>query len=370
MTRHVRIMFLVVTALAVALTSGCSRQEVEAEPVLRPVRSEQVFATGGGRQRMFSGAARSGTESRLSFRVSGKILAINVKLGDKVTPGQIIAELDPEDYRLQVQDSEASLQQAQAQARNAALNYQRVQDLYENRNASKSDLDAARASQESADASVESIENRLELAKRQLGYTKLRAPTAGSIASKDVEVDENVMAGQAVVLLTSESELEIPVAVPSVVISQVREGDPVSVVFDAVRGRTLQATVTEVGVASTGTATTFPVVVTLDESDPNIRSGMSAEVTFQFGREGDATRYIVPLMSVLEDQNGRFVYVVEASGEAGVGLIKRVPVTIGDIVDEGVEVREGLEDGEHVVTAGVSRITDGQRVRFGAGGAE
>lgn len=289
-----------------------------------------------------------------------------VRVGESVKRGQLIAELDPEDYRLQLQDTEASLAQAQAQERKAKLDYSRTEDLYENRNASKQDLDAARATQESAELAVESLTNRLELAKRQLAYTRLTAPVAGSIASRSVEPNENVSPGQEVVLLTSESDIEIQVAVPGVIISQIREGDTVSVNFDALPDRRLPGTVTEVGVASTGGATTFPVTVKVDEANEQVRSGMSAEVTFTFGEEGETERYVVPSIAVLEDRDGRFVYVVEASDQPGVGIVKRTPVTIGELVGDGLEIRRGLNDGDDVVIAGVSKIIDGQRVKFGA----
>ena len=181
MNRHLRIILLTALTLPVALLGACSKQEVDTTPVLRPVRTEQVFVTGGGRVRMFSGVAKSGVESNLSFKVSGTVERVHARVGETVRKGQLLAELDPEDYRLRLQDTEASLAQAKAQERNAMLDYQRVQDLYENRNASKQDLDAARTAHESAGLAVESLENRLELAQRQLDYTRLTAPIAGSI---------------------------------------------------------------------------------------------------------------------------------------------------------------------------------------------
>ncbi len=119
------------------------------QEIVRPVRYQPVYATGGAHERWFSGAARADVESRLSFRVAGTVRAINVKVGDQIRKGSVIAELDPTDYQLQVQDAEASLLQAQSQARNASASYTRVQSLYVNQNASRSDLDAALATKES-----------------------------------------------------------------------------------------------------------------------------------------------------------------------------------------------------------------------------
>jgi RND family efflux transporter MFP subunit len=349
---------------ALGAVVSCSQEEPPAEQILRPVRCEQVFAAGGSRVRTFSGVAQSGVESNISFKVNGTVQRLAVKVGDEVEVGQLIAELDPADYRLQLQDSEASLTKAKAQERNASSSYDRARSLYENRTSSKQELDAARSTYESAVAAVESAEKRLELARRQLSYTRLTAPIAGSIADCRVEVNENVQAGQVVVLLTSGSDLEVQVAIPEILIAHVEEGSAVAITFDALPGRAIPGRVTEVGVAATGVATTFPVTVRLDRSDPDIRSGMAAEVAFRFETGGSAERFVVPSVAVAEDRTGRFVFVVEPADEPGVGVVKRTTVTLGALSGAGIEILDGLSDGDYVVTAGVSKLVDGQKVRF------
>lgn len=353
------------SAAAIVGLSACGGEEAPAE-ILRPVRTEQVFSTGAARVRSFSGIARAGRESRLSFRVAGSVQRVAVDVGDSVETGALLAQLDPEDYRLLVQEAEAAQAQAQAQARNAESNFERVRALYEANNASPSDFEAARAARESADASVRAAEQRLELARQQLAYTRLTAPAAGAVASVQVETNENVSPGQPVVLLTSGSGIEVEVAVPEVLIARIQQGDAASVTFDAVPGRTFEGTVTEVGVAAVGAATTYPVTVTLPPTDADIRSGMAAEVSFAFEATEGVQRTLVSSVAVLEDPDGTFVYVVEpAEGEPGVGIVSRRPVVAGELTPDGMEILEGLEDGEHVVIAGVSRIEDGLRVRFG-----
>ena len=102
------------TAFAVLLVA-CGGDEPTTE-VLRPVRYVQVFATGGVLERTFSGAAHARVESRLSFRVAGAIQQIPVDVGDAVRIGQLIGELDPQDYRLQLQEAEAAVTRARAEA--------------------------------------------------------------------------------------------------------------------------------------------------------------------------------------------------------------------------------------------------------------
>jgi len=349
---------------AVILQPACEQEQKASAPIIRPVRTYQVYSTGGTRIRTFSGTAHAGLESRLSFRVPGKVKRRFVKVGDAVRAGQLIAELEPEDYLLQFQEADASLDRAKAEQRNAEANYARVRALYENRNASRNDLDAARAAAESSRAQVTSIEKRLDLARSQLSYAKLKASTAGSIASVEVEENENVQAGQTVVILTSGSQPEVKVAIPGILISQVTQGGKVKVTMDAFPGKTFPAVVTEVGVATTGMSTTYPVTVRLKEEQKDILPGMAAEVAFRFESRDRRERFLIPPVAVGEDRQGRYVYVVAPGDEEGLGRATRRAVTVGELREEGLEVLFGLSDGDLVVIAGVSRITDGQTVKL------
>ena len=229
-----------------------------------------------------------------------------------------------------------------AAERKAEADYERVRGLYENENAAKSELDAARAQAESTGAQVEAGRQRVERTRRQLGYTRLTAPVAGAIAAVRVEENENVQAGQTVALLTSGTYPEVEVAMPEVLISQVIPGSRVDVALDALPGDVLPAVVTEVGVATVGGSATFPVVVRL---------------------EGGEDRVFVPPLAVGEDRDGRFVFVLEA-GEGDLATARRRDVEVGELTPDGLEILGGLADGELLVTAGVRRIEDGQRVRL------
>ena len=345
---------------------GCEKEK-KAPEVLRPVRFETVYATGGDRARTFAGMSQAGQESRLSFKVAGTIKRIAVSLGDAVQPRSLIAELDPSDYRLQVQQAEASLDAARAQERNAEAAYERVRQLYETNSASRNDLDAARAGQESASAQVRALSKQLELAGARLSYTRLAAPTSGAIASVNVEVNENVSAGQTIVQLTSGERLEVEVAIPSTLISQLREGQAATVSFDGRPGVTFAGIITEVGVAASGFANTFPVTVRLSDNQPDLRPDMAAEVTLQFGSDGRPARFLVPPFAVGEDRLGRFIYTVQPGEQEGVGEVHRQAVTIGDLTENGLEVFEGLTDGARIITAGVSQLSEGMQVKFTAG---
>jgi RND family efflux transporter MFP subunit len=349
--------------IGLLMTSCADEEQAPPEPVIRPVRYQQVFGSGGARVRAFSGAAQASTETEISFKVPGTLRRLSVEVGDLVRANDLLAELDPRDYELQVEQVRASLAQGRARARNAAATYERVRGLYENNNASKADLDTARTAAESADATVRSIEKQLELAELQLSYTRLRAPVDGAVAEVPVEVNENVSTGQPVATITSGARPEVLVAVPESLITRIRRGNRVTVQFDALQGRTYGAAVTEVGVSPTKAATTFPVTARLDQANPMVLPGMAAEVAFRFAAREGGARFVVFPHAVSEDRKGNFVYVVEPS-EEGLGIVHRRHVKVGELVTEGLEILEGLADGDLVVTAGVSRIADGQQVKL------
>ena len=357
------------TAVAAALlAAACEEPPPAAESTVRPVRYVSVRATGAQRTRTFSGVARAGTESVLSFRVPGTIARLRVDVGDQVRAGASIAELDPVDYELQVREAEASLRQAEARAGNADADLRRVRSLYENDNAARTDLDAATAAAESAAAQVESVEQRLDLVRRQVGYTRLTAPSAGAIADVLAEANENVSPGQPVVVLASGSAPEVSFAVPEALIRQIRRGMPVTVGFDAIPDARFDGVVTEVGVTTTAVGTTFPVTVRLGPDASDIRSGMAAVVDIVLGDEDAPDRFVLPAHAVGEDRAGRFVFVAEPAAD-GPAVVRRQPVTVGAFATGGLEVLDGLAEGDRVVVAGVNRLQDGDQVRLDAAGA-
>ncbi len=363
-TQSLRSTGAVAGLLAAALIGGCGPGQEPAPPQPRLVRFEAVSLSEGGRSRNFSGIAQSSAEPRLSFKVAGTVVHLPAGVGDRVRAGQLIAELDPADQQLQVEDAEASLRRAEAEARNAQAIFSRTRDLYENANASRTDFDAARTASESARAGVASVGKRLELARRQLSYTRLLAPVAGAIAEVAVEVNENVQAGQPIVrMLASAATLEVVLAMPESLIPQVRKGDEVSASFDAIPGQQLSAVVNEVGVAATASGTTFPVTVQLTDSHPDLRAGMAAEVTFRFESVAQGQNIRLSTHLVTEDREGRFVFVVEPR-EGGLATVRRRAVTIGELTSDGLEILEGLADGDRVVTAGVASLSDGEIVRI------
>ena len=342
----------------VALLAGCGEEEPAPELPLRTVRHVTVTPEPGRRVRSFSGVSRAAQQASLSFKVAGTISVLDAAVGDRVREGQVIAALDPSGFRLRLQQAEAELLRAEAERRNAAVSYERVKGLYESRSASRTELDTARAASESTNALVSAATRAVELAKLDLSYTSLGVRQDCSVVDVVADVGENVGAGQPVVVVNCGAHLEIAITVAETLIAHFSPGLHGTITFDSLPGRTFPGVVSEVGVAATGTA--FPVTVRM-EAAGEVRSGLAAQVDFAFELGESAT--ILPAVSVAQDERGRFVYTLVDGDEAGVGVIRRKPVDVGELTSRGLEVISGVSPGDRVVTAGISVIRDGMKVR-------
>lgn len=342
---------------------ACSDPPAEVEEVVRPVRYMRVMPVGTGETRIFSGVTKAAVETDLSFKVGGLVTELDASVGDVVQLGQQVASLDPTDYRVTLREAEAGLERARAEERNALAAFERTRELYENRNASRSDLDAARAMSESAAALVRASSQQLEAVRLQLSYTRLTAPQQCTIARRHVEVNQNVSAGQPIVRVNCGDCPEIRVDVPGIYIGQVKNGAPVVVNVAALPGRQLSGLVTEVGVGTEQNRSIYPVMVQLQDGCEAVRSGMAADVSLRLTTQNDLTSYlVVPIVSVGEDSGGNFVFVLEPQPEGEGFVAHRRAVTMGRPMAQGIEISAGLREGELVATAGVRRLTDGQIV--------
>lgn len=353
--------FVVATVLGL-VTSSCGKTDVEQVEILRPVRFLTVTDNDLGRSRTFSGTSRSTQVSRLSFKVSGTIVQLPIEVGDRLDAGGLLARLDTSSFDLEVQQAQAGLVQAQANQRNAESNYDRIKGLYENTNASRNDLDSARANAESARAQTRSAQKSLELARLNLSYTRLTADRRCLVASVGVDLNENVVSGAEVARVNCGEGLEIELAMPDSLIAEIREDANVIIRFDAIPKLTFAGTVTEIGVAASSGTPTFPVTVSIDGSERRLRSGLAADVTFEFAstRSGDA--HLIPLAAVANRGAEPFVYIATPDGSDNEAVVEKRTVEIGELTENGIEVLAGLNHGDRVVTAGVSIISAGQRV--------
>ncbi len=342
---------------------SCGNEEAEIDPPaeLRTVRSIIISTPENGVTRTFSGTAKADLQSNLSFRVSGTIEMLEFNVGDQLKAGQVIATLDPSDYQLQAQQAVANLAQADATLRNAKANFERTKSLYENNNISRDQLDTARSNAESSAAQVRASNKALELARLNVSYTKLFATETCGVAEKKAELNEYVTAGQTILVVTCGEQLEIGLDIPESVIGQINNGMDALITFSVAPDKEFTGKVTEVGVASSA-STTYPVTVALEETPEGLRPGLAAQVSFRFENNSHQEHFVVPAVAVSEDVSGKYIYIVENTSKDHVGVIKKQSVQTGELTPSGLEIIDGVKEGDRVVTAGVNIVREGLEV--------
>lgn len=367
-----------------AMLGGCA-DEPDAVAPLRPVIAVKVEPPVTEIRRTFSGLTQAETNSALSFLIGGRIEKLPVRVGMTVKQTQVIAELDPIDLRLQLEQSEAQVRSAEAQKRSAEAQLQssksqltkakedfsRISVLYEKDSVPKAQydgavagLEAAQASMKSASAAIdaanagiESANKSKQLAEQQLGYTVLRAPQDGTIGQVPVEVNQVTQAGATVATLVSRESIQVEIGVPEALIGGVQPGMKGTLKLDSLPKRNFAVQVSKVSVLASQTST-YQVTLRLLQNDPVVRPGMAGEVEMLFPVPPDEQFSVIPATAVAGIQEQRFVWIYDA------GVVRRREVTPGGLMSEGIQIRSGLKAGEMVVTRGVNRLTDGMRVKL------
>lgn len=354
---------LIILAFAMLLVTGCKNDQKSIVEVVRPVKTMTVADLGAGKEWSFSGTAEDALESLLSFRVSGKLVYFpGDQIGRKFKENEVIAKLDPADYELEVSQRESQLEQIRANFIRAQADVKRIRQLYARRVVSKSELDQSEAEFKSSRANRNAAEKQLDIARKQLKYTVLKAPFDGWISRTMVNIHQNVQSGQGIVALNAGRQMKMTISVPDTLIASLDDGEKVKVTFDALPGKVMEGKIMEVGVG-TNSGSTYPVKIYLNNADKVIRSGMPGTVNFVGSMGSNSTVYIKPASVVGQPDGTNIVWVVDAKSS----IVHSRKVKIGNLVSEGLKILEGLTPGEVVVTRGVHSMKEGMKVRLGGG---
>ena len=344
------------------LAVGCSEPPVE-EEVLRPIRYETVKRFSSQTQRTFSGVSESGTEAQLSFRVSGIIRKIHVVLGQRVKKGDPIAVMDSADAALDYDKAVAAQKNARVQMETAKSGLDRIRGLYENNNVALNEYESAKNKFAAANSDYAAAKKNTALRQRELTYYRLDSPMDGIVVSKDVNENENISSGQAIVYVSSEDDIQVVVGVPEKYISQVKKDISVSVIFSTLPGKLFQGMITQISY-SISAAATYPVKIALNRMDKAIRPGMPANVSFAFGQGNQDAFFVVPANAVGQDAGGNFIFTVEPAEQEGIGIVHKKNVAVGQLTDNGFQILSGVKEGEFVITSGINRMTQDKKVKF------
>ncbi|GAA6137657.1 efflux RND transporter periplasmic adaptor subunit [Arenicella sp. 4NH20-0111] len=355
-----RTMSLVILSIVLI---GCA-EETSEEVSVRTVRTLELGLESTASTRTFNGQARTDRVIDLSFRASGVITLFNIKLGQAVKKGDLLAELDNVAARLAYEQANASLNSAKSNLDTQNLSLKRVQNLYEKGGASLSDYEGAKNAYRNAQASYRSSQRSVDIQQEQIRYGKIFAPEDGVISAVNKELEENTSSGEPIAVLNAGAEMEIDLGVPENVINSVTVGSRSTIRFAALANQLFEGIVTEVAPSIDQQSATYPVRVRVVEATKEVRSGMAASVVFDFSQSNAATEDLrIPVYAVGEDVNGRYAFVVERL-EDGNTIARKRAIEIGELVNNAFEVKSGLEVGDIIVTAGVHSVLDGQQVRL------
>lgn len=329
---------------------------VEKPEEIRPVRAVTVAPEKVSVVAEFPGEVRARVESRLGFRVSGKIIARKVEVGTAVKRGQLLMQLDPQDLKLAQDQANAQLRAAESNLALAKSEYARYQDLRQKNFVSAAVLESKETAYRSAQASHEQAAAAARNQLNQTGYANLLADVDGVVTAVDAEAGQVVAAGTPVLRLARDGDKEVVIGIPENKVDALRKVPDLRVSFWADRERQVRGRLRELSpVADPGTRT-YTARITLLDAPEDVRLGMTATVAFVAANPQAVLK--LPLTALLNEKGNTVVWVVDQ------GVVRQTPVKLAGVAGNEVVVAGGLQPGQQVVTAGVNLLKPGQKVKL------
>lgn len=349
-------------ALACGLSAvGCRRSGPVAGPPLTVVRYEPAQRLGDVKmqtRQTYLGVVRGENETDLSFKVGGLLDLIGSEPGkswgegDPIEANQVLAQLKQVDFK-------AELDSSKARAELARSRFARAEQLLRDQAISPQEFDVITAGQDEARAA-------LDRAQQAFLDSTLRAPFAGRVLARLATGGEIVMQGRPVLRIADLSVVSVDLGVPDRVVNQIRPGQRIPLVVTALEGRQFDGEVSEVGVAAKEGSRLFKVVLKVQNSKGELRSGMTATATFQETPREFQDAVLVRLSALVSwsqagttgtNRDALAVFVVDDSGRA-----QERRVETDDLIRSSIVVTQGVKPGEKVVVVGASRLHDGEPV--------
>lgn len=346
---------LILSSLMLSLVA--CKEAAKNTTIEQPVRPVKLFAIGVNSDetiRSFPAEVVANQGSYLAFRVNGELLEFPALAGQHVEKGQLLAKLDPEDFKLQYDERKARFELAQSQL-------QRVKKLFDKSITSQSELDQALANKQVA-------ESALKIAKTNLDNSELRAPFSGTVAKVFVKNYENIQAKQNILRLETRDLMDVVIQVPEKLIARIDKDanyQP-TVVFDGYPDKSYTLTIKEFDTQADPATLTYKVVFSLPvPKDFNLLAGMTGRVDIDLSKitHSQSSYILLPVEAVFseptEQANSSYVWVYDQQ----TGKVNKHAVKVGQLHKSGIEVLSGLEQGQTVVAAGVHYLKEGMQVR-------
>lgn len=339
-----RLVFFPLLGLIICFTACRSSRKEEAQ-LLWTVKVDTVRTYGNELAISFPGRIKAADDVSLAFRVAGTLLRVPVDAGSRVRKGDVLAELDPRDYRIQLAATEAEYKQVKAEA-------ERVMELYRKKSVPENDYDKAVYGLQQITAKYNAHKNALE-------DTRLVAPFDGYVQKKLYDKDETVAAGMPVVSMISANRFEVEIHIP--VSDYLRQGQfrNYTAVLELMPDRTFSLDLIDMArKANANQLYTMRFRLSDLPGGVNLAAGMTAEVTIHYLPDEEVL-YRLPLSAVFEREGRSFVWIYDAAGHT----VSARPITPVEVLKDGqIIVSAGVEPGETVVSAGVHSLEEGMAV--------
>jgi len=347
-----------ITVLSTVLLTACEKPiEVAKEKQLRPVRTITLEAVDYKQGFEFTAVVDAVNRADLAFKISGELTDVLVKQGDKVKRGDVIAKLDDTDLKIYRDE-------AQAQYDKAMADLARANNLIKTQYISASEFDQIRANSHSARA-------QLATAKNNVSYSVLTASFDGVIAKVYSKNYQEINAKEPIIRLHDLSQIQLIVNIPASTMIHLQKNsaqEGVSATFNAIENKVFPLTFSEVSTVADEYSKTYEVIFTMDSPTdyiilPGMTASVNAQVKLSNHEEQAQPSFFLPSNTVLNNAKGHYVFVVNKY-EKDIGEISIKQVVIGNITGQGIEVFSGLTAGDHVISAGMSKVSQGTLVKF------
>jgi multidrug efflux system membrane fusion protein len=341
---------------ALSWTANASRP-VANEPLVRPARVMEIAYQRRSQSLILAGTVVPRIETNLGFRVAGKIVTRSIDVGTVVKPGDLIAQLDPADYRLAVDNARAALASADADYTRAKADHERYLNLRGTSAFTPQTLEQRQSLAATTLAKVEQAKSQLSSAENNLAYTELHTDAPGIVTAVQAEVGQVMTQGQGVVRVARTDEVEILVGVPEHRLKAVRKADAASFELWSDPGHRHAAKLRELSPSADPMTRTYPARFRVIDPPEFIGLGMTATLSFE--RPDEAPVAEVPLSAIFQRGTQPAVWVVDRQS----GTVALRPVTIARWRDDTAAIASGVKDGEIIATAGVHKLEAGQKVK-------
>ena len=334
-----RTMFIagaVIMAVGCGSTANKNQQAetvvVDETPVVAVV---QVTSRDVPQTATYTSTVQAYVKNNIAPQMAGRIAKINVEIGDFVTKGQILAEMD-----------RTQLLQAQLQLQNQEVELNRLKALYEAGGLSQSDYDAIEMSYNVAKAQTENL----------LENTVLRSPVNGVVTARNYDAGDMYAMASPIYTVEQIKPVKLLVGISESDYTKVKKGDYVQITADAIPGTTFYGKIEKIYPTIDPTTRTFTVEVVVSNNYNTLRPGMFARATVNFGSNHNV---VIPDVAVVKQQGSgeRFVYVLNQDN-----TVTYQKVELGRRMGTEYEVLSGIEDGTKIVTGGQIRLKDGVKV--------